>query len=76
MEMHLRAREAHAVSIPALDLVVEFAAGETIHTECSRKFTRAGVEALLASSGFRLERWDESPDAAFALALGRVETAA
>ena len=76
VEMHLRAREAHAVSITALDLVVEFAAGETIHTECSRKFTRAGVEALLASSGFRLERWDESPDAAYALALGRVETAA
>ena len=74
VEMHLRAREAHAVSIAALDLVVEFAAGETIHTESSRKFTRASIEALLASSGFRLERWDESPDAAFALALGRVET--
>jgi L-histidine N-alpha-methyltransferase len=75
VEMHLRARAAHAVSIPALDLVVEFAAGETIHTESSRKFTRASIEALLAASGFRLERWDESPDAAFALALGRVETA-
>jgi len=76
VEMHLRASEAHAVSIPALDLVVSFEAGETIHTECSRKFTRDVVETLLASSGFRLERWDESPDAAFALALGRVETAA
>lgn len=76
VEMHLRAREAQAVSIAALGLVVEFAAGETIHTECCRKFTRAGVEALLASSGFRLERWDASPDVAVALALGRVEAAA
>ncbi|MFN8643875.1 MAG: L-histidine N(alpha)-methyltransferase [Candidatus Binatia bacterium] len=75
VEMHLRAREAHAVSIAALGLVVEFAAGETIHTESSRKFTRASIEALLANGGFRLERWDESPDAAFALALGRVEAA-
>jgi len=72
VEMHLRAREAHAVEIAALDLVVEFATGETIHTECSRKFTRATVEALLTQSGFRLLRWDESPDAAFALALGTV----
>jgi L-histidine N-alpha-methyltransferase len=76
VEMHLRAREAHAVSIAALDLVVHFAAGETIHTECSRKFTRGGVEQLLAASGFHLERWDESPDAAVALALGRVGSSA
>ncbi|MBX3026327.1 L-histidine N(alpha)-methyltransferase [bacterium] len=76
VEMHLRAREAHAVSIAALDLVVEFTAGETIHTECSRKFTRPGVEGLLARSGFRLARWDESPDAAFALALGCVGSVA
>lgn len=76
VEMHLRAREAHAVSIAALGLVVDFRRGETIHTECSRKFTRATVEALFEASGFALARWDESPDAAFGLALGRVEAAA
>ena len=74
--MHLRAREAHAVSIAALDLVVDFRRGETIHTECSRKFTRATVAALFEASGFGLARWDESPDAAFGLALGRAEAAA
>lgn len=76
VEMHLRAREAQTVTIAALDLVVEFAAGETIHTESSRKFTRAMVQALFDASGFHLERWDESPDAAFALALGRIGSAA
>ena len=69
IEMHLRAREAQRVRIAALDAEVCFAAGETIHTESSRKFTRASVSAMLAAGGFRLERWLASGDAAFALAL-------
>ena len=76
IEMHLRARDAHTVHVAALDLTVAFAAGETIHTESSRKFTRATAAALLAAAGFRLERWYTSPDAAFALALAAVEAAA
>lgn len=76
VEMHLRAREAHVVSIAALGMTVEFARGETIHTECSRKFTPGTVEALLAQAGFDLLRWDASADAGFALALGRVAGAA
>ena len=47
IEMHLRARAAHTVRIAALDLTVAFAAGETIHTESSRKFTRATRGAML-----------------------------
>jgi len=72
IEMHLRAREAHTVRIAALGVAVAFAAGETIHTESSRKFTRATAAAMLAAGGFRLERWYLSPDAAFALALATV----
>ncbi len=75
IEMHLRARAAHAVRIAALDLTVPFAAGETIHTESSRKFTRASAALMLAAAGFRLERWYASPDAAFALALATVGAA-
>jgi L-histidine N-alpha-methyltransferase len=73
IEMHLRARAAHAVRIAALDLSIAFLAGETIHTESSRKFTRATATAMLGAAGFRLERWYASPNAAFALALAAVE---
>jgi L-histidine Nalpha-methyltransferase len=73
IEMHLRARAAHTVRIAALDLSIAFLAGETIHTESSRKFTRGTTAAVLGAAGFRLERWYTSPDAAFALALAAVE---
>jgi L-histidine N-alpha-methyltransferase len=75
IEMHLRARAAQTVRIAALDLTVAFAAGEGIHTETSRKFTRATAVAMLRAAGFRLERWYTSPDTAFALALAAVEAA-
>jgi len=75
IEMHLRATAAHTVRIAALDLPVTFAAGETIHTETSRKFTRATAAAMLAAGGFRLVQWYPSPDDAFALALAAIEGA-
>jgi L-histidine N-alpha-methyltransferase len=76
IEMHLRADGAHTVDIRALDLTVAFAAGETIHTETSRKFTRDGARAMLAAGGFQLVRWYASPDDGFALALAAVEASA
>jgi len=75
IEMHLRARQAHTVRVAALDLSVAFRAGETIHTESSRKFTHATAAAMLAAGGFRLAGWYTPPDAAFALALATVEAA-
>lgn len=69
VEMHLRARRAQRVRIAALDLTVEFATGEMIHTETSRKFTRASLEAMLTSAGWRLTQWYASPADAFALVL-------
>jgi L-histidine N-alpha-methyltransferase len=74
VEMHLRARAAHTARIAALGLSVPFEAGETIHTEISRRFTRASAEALLAAGGFALERWEA--DGVFALALARPWTRA
>jgi len=76
VELYLRARRAQRVRIGALDLVVEFAAGETIHTETSRKFTRASLEAMLRVGGFRPTHWFASAEDAFALALATVEVAA
>ena len=73
VEMHLRACTPHTVSIPQLKLLVPFAAGETIHTEISRKFTRAEVESMLATAGLPLARWYTPPNNYFGLALARAE---
>jgi L-histidine Nalpha-methyltransferase len=71
IEMHLRARVAHRVFIRALRLSVRFAAGETIHTEISRKFTAAEVESMLRAAGFELTRWYTPADNYFGLVLAR-----
>ncbi len=56
IEMHLRSRVAQSVYIPALDLTVHFAAGETIHTENSYKFTDERILTMLQQAGFTLRR--------------------
>jgi L-histidine N-alpha-methyltransferase len=73
VEMHLRARRAHRVFVAALDMRVDFEAGETIHTEISRKFRHETARAMLDASGFRLLAWYTSPDEYFAMALASVE---
>ncbi len=73
IEMHLRARESHSVRFAAIDLEVSFRAGETIHTENSRKWTRPAVEALLEQSGLSLDLWLVDERSWFALALARLE---
>ncbi len=57
--------------IAALDLRVEFAAGEELRTEISAKFTRERAEADLAAAGLSLERWMVDPDGLFALSVAR-----
>ncbi|MCK6526000.1 L-histidine N(alpha)-methyltransferase [Myxococcota bacterium] len=69
MEMHLRARLAHRVRFRALDLDVDFAEGETLHTEISRKYLPGEVRDLLQSADLRLVRWWAAPEPAFGLAL-------
>jgi L-histidine Nalpha-methyltransferase len=53
IEIYLESRAAQWVRIAALDLEVEFAEGETIHTENSYKFRPGQAEAMLADAGFR-----------------------
>jgi L-histidine N-alpha-methyltransferase len=61
IEMHLVSREPQSVRIEALGLEIHFAAGETIHTESSWKYDSAGLAALAAASGFRIERsWNDA----------------
>jgi L-histidine N-alpha-methyltransferase len=71
IEMRLRAREAHTVSIGDLELTVQFAAGEEIRTEISAKFTRPRVQRDLAAAGMELCEWLTDPDELFALSLAR-----
>lgn len=69
IEMRLRSSDAQVVKVPALDLVVPFAAGEEMRTEVSAKFRRAGVERELATAGLRLVEWWTDPAGDFALSL-------
>jgi dimethylhistidine N-methyltransferase len=56
MEMHLESTRAQSVFIPSIDLDVNFAAGERIHTENSYKYTEPMIESILQGSGFVLEQ--------------------
>jgi dimethylhistidine N-methyltransferase len=71
MEMHLVSRCAQQVSMGELDMTVEFAAGETIHTENSYKYRPGQAEALLAETGFRAEATWTDERGWFAVCLGR-----
>jgi L-histidine N-alpha-methyltransferase len=71
IEMRLRARRAHTVTVPALGLDVEFVADEEMRTEISAKFRRDKVEAELAAAGFELAEWWTDPADDFALSLAR-----
>ena len=58
IEMHLESLRAQKVRIPALDLEIEFAQGETIHTENSYKYRPGEVEKMLSAAGFvNPQRW-------------------
>jgi L-histidine N-alpha-methyltransferase len=70
VEMRLRAQRPCSVLIAALDLRVEFAAGEELRTEISAKFTRERVEADFAAAGLALDRWYTDPRRLFAVSLG------
>jgi L-histidine Nalpha-methyltransferase len=71
IEMHLRSVRRQTVSVAALDLTVDFDAGELMRTELSAKFRKSGVRAELASAGWRLAQWwtDDAGDFALSLAV-------
>jgi L-histidine Nalpha-methyltransferase len=73
IEMHLESLEDQTVRIPALELEIDFAAGETLHTENSYKFRPGAVEALLSASGFTPTATWTDPREQFAVCLGQVE---
>ncbi|MDR3451873.1 MAG: L-histidine N(alpha)-methyltransferase [Rhodoferax sp.] len=73
MEMHLESWAAQTVRLAALDLTVEFAPGERIHTENSYKYQPGQAETLLEQAGFRPDAPWTDAHGWFAVCLGRVE---
>lgn len=69
IEMHLMSLKDQAVTVAGRTF--RFAAGETLHTENSYKFTVEGFAELAAGAGWRLERRWVSAHPAFAVVLLR-----
>jgi L-histidine N-alpha-methyltransferase len=69
MDIGLRARQAHTVSIRRLELDVAFEEGELLRVEISSKFRREQFELEVARAGLGVEFWwnDEAGDFAVAL---------
>lgn len=71
IEMHLVSERQQRVRIPAADLDLMFARGESIRTEWSHKYEAAAVYALLTACGFSpCDQWVDD-EARFALTLAR-----
>jgi dimethylhistidine N-methyltransferase len=63
IEIYIESLVHQRVRIEKLDLEVEFAAGELIHTENSYKYDRAGISQLATRTGFELSRtWLDSQE--------------
>ncbi len=61
IEIYIESRRSQLVKIRGLDLEVQFAAGELIHTENSYKYDLADVARLAAKTGFACARsWLDS----------------
>ncbi|NGY06379.1 L-histidine N(alpha)-methyltransferase [Solimonas terrae] len=65
VEMHLVSERAQRVSVSGCR--IDFAAGETIHTESSRKYDVAGFALLAESAGWDLQRSWTDPEQRFAV---------
>lgn len=63
IEIYIESLKDQRVRIEKLDLEIEFANGELIHTENSYKYDKAGIEQLAAATGFALSRtWLDSQE--------------
>lgn len=61
VEMHLVSQVAQTAALPTLGLQVEFAEGETIHTENSYKYSLDQIDDIAARAGWEVRRrWLDS----------------
>jgi len=68
IEMHLVSDRAQTVHVPGAGSF-SFEKGETIRTEISAKYDRAGVEGLFSTADLSLSRWAEDEDGLYAIVL-------
>jgi len=73
IEMHLESRRAQRVHLRALDLAIDFAPAETIHTENSYKFTPGQPQQLLTEAGFTPAATWTDPQNWFAVSLAHAK---
>lgn len=73
IEMHLESQADQTVTLRGLDLSVDLAAGETINSEISRKFTRDGMADAFAAAGFAAVTSWTDPQGWYAVSLFRKE---
>jgi L-histidine Nalpha-methyltransferase len=69
IEMWLRAKSPQRVRVAAVDLTVDFGAGEELLTEVSCKFRPDGVAAELSAAGLRRTHWWTDAAGDFGLSL-------
>lgn len=69
IEMHIRSEAAQEVYIDELQESFSFAAGETIHTENSHKYSFEQIRAICDRIGFRLENFWQDREKNFSLNL-------
>jgi dimethylhistidine N-methyltransferase len=63
IEIYIESLADQRVRIEKLDLEIEFAAGELIHTENSYKYDKAGIAQLAVATGFELSHtWLDSQE--------------
>ena len=71
MEMHLVSDIHQTVWLPAIDVRVNFEAGESVHTENSYKYRQGAAEQLLQRAGFAHEVTWTDENGWFAVCLAR-----
>lgn len=71
IEMHLLADTRQRVHLKALELVLDFDAGDGIWTESSYKFTRESVAVMLSEAGLALDEWQTDRQGYFGLVVAR-----
>jgi L-histidine Nalpha-methyltransferase len=73
IEIYLESRKAQTVRLPALNMRVNFTAGERIHTENSYKYRAGQPETVLCNAGFKpVARWTDQRGW-FAVCLGQAQ---
>jgi L-histidine N-alpha-methyltransferase len=71
IEMWLVARRALQIDLGRIGGTLRLRKGDGILTEISRRFLRDDVLRLIDAAGWTPEKWLESPDGRFGLALGK-----